>query len=78
MLLMNNLDDVTELNSPLFLQEDIPLVEKYGIYALYLSYACSEIIGSRTGEYLVENEDGTKNFDQAALNPLTGLPIDSW
>ena len=81
LFLLNNFDSFTELNSPLFRCEDIPILEKYGIHGYSIKYACFGICGLNTGDFhdfLKRDKDGVFNFDSKSINPLTNEKIESW
>ncbi len=79
LFLCNNFYSVTENNSPLNRSEDIPLLEKYSFFAYCIKYACSEILGHNTGEFLRKDKDNNFNFDiEKDTNPLTDKIIDKW
>ena len=49
-------------------------------HAFYLWVVFHELLGHGTGKLLVENSDGSFNFDiqNPPTNPLNGKPVDSW
>src|SRR5436189_6317017 len=53
---------------------------KHKEHAFYLWVAFHELLGHGTGKLLVENNDGSFNFDiqNPPINPLNGKPVESW
>jgi len=77
--LMNNFETLyTELNSPLFRTEDIPILEKCGFAGFCIKYACLGIFGLNTGKFLKKSANNNFNFDINSINPLTNQVVNSW
>ncbi|KAI9686372.1 MAG: hypothetical protein M1822_003717 [Bathelium mastoideum] len=69
-----NIEDVC----PFVDQSEAETFQKHKFAAYYLYVVIHELLGHGTSKLLVENEDGTFNFEGSPLSPLTLKPIDSW
>ena len=49
---------------------------KFAAYYLYV--VIHELLGHGTSKMLAENQDGTLNFDERPISPLTNKPVDTW
>lgn len=57
---------------------DWALYKRHFLTAISLNVGVHELLGHGTGKLLTESPDGTKNFDPALVNPLTGKPVATW
>lgn len=54
------------------------MFQKHKFAAYYLYVVIHELLGHGTSKLLAENEDGTFNFDERPISPLTGKQINTW
>lgn len=66
--------------SQYFEGSDSEQFQEHRYNAYYLSVVIHELLGHGTSKLLVENSDGSCNFDvqHPPINPLTDRPIDTW
>lgn len=66
--------------SPYVHSSEATQYQKHKYHAYYLSVVIHELLGHGTSRLLMENGDGTANFDRSDLpiSPLTGKPITTW
>eukprot|EP01156_Anaeramoeba_ignava_P017962 Anaeramoba_ignava/a90457_317.p1 GENE.a90457_317~~a90457_317.p1 ORF type:complete len:695 (+),score=214.82 a90457_317:23-2086(+) len=72
-LLSRVTDKVSFLN-----KEDEELAIKYFVGSFEVQVGLHELLGHGTGKLLMENPDGSLNFDPKAIDPTTGKPIAKW
>lgn len=70
--LLSHDNDSSYLSS---LQNDIALYKAWDNRAFELQVALHELLGHGSGKVLTEKEDGSCNFVQGVINPLTGEPV---
>ncbi|XP_022920138.2 dipeptidyl peptidase 3 [Onthophagus taurus] len=65
-------------NTPFLSDSDKDLLQKYRVTAFEVQVGLHELLGHGSGKLLQKQADGTVNYPDTLIDPLTGKPPTSW